>query len=224
MKKDILRTSALWGRGLVLALLSVSLVALFTQYAYAQVRFAKTYGGTNSEEYNRVQRTSDGGYIVTGRTSSFGAGSSDIFLIKTDVYGNIQWAKTYGGSSWEYASSAQQTSDGGYIVAGYTNSFGAGNSDFFLIKTDASGNIIWVKTYGGINDDNASSVHQTSDGGYIVAGSTYSFGAGDRDFFLIKTDANGNIQWAKTYGGTNGEWANSAQRTSDGGYIVVGLT
>jgi hypothetical protein len=224
MKIYILRTSALWGRGLILALLSVSLVALFTQYAYAQVRFAKTYGGTDSDEYNRVRRTSDGGYIVTGRTSSFGAGWGDIFLIKTDAYGNLQWAKTYGGASWEYASSAQQTSDGGYIVAGYTNSFGAGNSDFFLIKTDASGNIIWVKTYGGINDDNASSVQQTSDGGYIVAGYTNSFGAGANDFFLIKTDANGNVQWAKTYGGTSGEWANSAQRTSDGGYIVVGLT
>ena len=224
MKRYILRTWALRGRGLILALLSVSLVALFTQYAYAQVRFAKTYGGTDSDEYNRVQRTSDGGYIVTGRTSSFGAGWSDIFLIKTDAYGNLQWAKTYGGSSWEYASSAQQTSDGGYIVAGYTNSFGAGNSDLFLIKVNSSGNIIWVKTYGGINDDNASSVQQTSDGGYIVAGSTYSFGAGDRDFFLIKVNSSGNIIWAKTYGGTSGEWANSAQQTSDGGYIVVGLT
>jgi len=224
MKRHILRTIALWVRGLMLALLSVSIVALFTQYAYAQVRFAKTYGGTNSDEYNRVQQTSDGGYIVTGRTSSFGAGSSDIFLIKTDAYGNLQWAKTYGGASWEYASSAQQTSDGGYIVAGYTNSFGAGNSDFFLIKVNSSGNIIWVKTYGGINDDYASSVQQTLDGGYIVAGSTTSFGAGDRDFLLIKTDANGNIIWAKTYGGTDWDRGSSVQQTSDGGYILAGLT
>ncbi len=225
MKSCLLRTWALWVRGLILALLSVSLVALFTRYAHAQVvRFAKAYGGTDSEEYNRVQQTSDGGYIVIGRTLSFGAGGSDIFLIKTDAYGNIQWAKTYGGASWEYASSARQTSDGGYILAGYTSSFGAGNSDFFLIKANSSGNIIWAKTYGGTSDDYAYSVQQTSDGGYIVAGTTNSFGAGSYDFLLIKADANGNIIWAKTYGGTDWDWGSSVQQTSDGGYILAGLT
>jgi hypothetical protein len=103
------------------------------------------------------------------------------------------FAKTYGGTDGYWASSVQQTSDGGYIVAGETYSFGAGDWDFFLIKTDANGNIIWAKTYGGIDNDRAFSVQQTSDGGYIVAGWTYSFGAGDWDVFLIKTDANGNI-------------------------------
>jgi hypothetical protein len=101
----------------------------------------------------------------------------------------ISFAKTYGGG-WDYANSVQQTSDGGYIVAGYTYSFGAGFADFFLIKTDANGNIIWAKIYGGTDYDVARSVQQTSDDGYIVAGGTYSFGAG---IFLIKTDANGNI-------------------------------
>jgi outer membrane protein assembly factor BamE (lipoprotein component of BamABCDE complex) len=187
--------------------------------------FAKTYGGTDDDGAFSVQQTSDGGYIVAGTTWSFGAGGADIFLIKTDANGNRIWTKTYGGTNDDTAFSVQQTSDGGYIMAGYTYSFGAGYSDFFLIKTDANGNIQWAKTYGGTRWDYASSVQQTSDGGYIVAGGTYSFGAGwDDDIFLIKTDANGNIQWAKTYGGTYGDWAYSVQQTSDGGYIVAGYT
>jgi hypothetical protein len=119
--------------------------------------------------------------------------SGDIFLIKTDASGNIQWAKTYGGTSSDWALSVQQTSDGGYIVAGSTDFFGEGLDDIFLIKTDANGNVQWAKTYGGTSYDWAFSVQQTSDGGYIVAGPTYSFGAGTWDAFLIKTDANGNI-------------------------------
>jgi ribosomal protein S11 len=186
--------------------------------------FAKTYGGTYRDYASSVQQTSDGGYIVAGGTTSFGAGLSDVFLVKTDASGNIIWAKTYGGTNSDWAFSVQQTSDGGYIVAGRTYSFGAGEDDAFLVKTDASGNIIWAKTYGGTGYDNASSVQQTSDGGYIVAGWTYSFGAGDYDIFLIKTDANGNIIWAKTYGGTDDDRAYSVQQTSDGGYIVAGYT
>jgi ribosomal protein S11 len=186
--------------------------------------FAKTYGGTNWDEAFSVQQTSDGGYIVAGRTYSFGAGYWDIFLIKTDANGNIIWAKTYGGTDFDEAFSVQQTSDGGYIVAGSTLSFGPGGYAIFLIKTDANGNIIWAKTYGGIVWDEAYSVQQTSDGGYIVAGYTQSFGAGDLDIFLIKTDANGNIIWAKTYGGTDWDDALSVQQTSDGGYIVAGGT
>jgi hypothetical protein len=130
---------------------------------------------------------------VAGYTYSFGAGWYDIFLIKTDANGNVQWAKTYGGGGGDVVFSVQQTSDGGYIVAGGTGSFGAGSYDIFLIKTDANGNIIWAKTYGGASWDEAYSVQQTSDGGYILAGLTRSFGAGDWDIFLIKTDANGNI-------------------------------
>ena len=268
MKGNILRISALWGRGLILALLNVSLISPFTQSAYAVVSFAKTYGGAYWDQASSVQHTSDGGYIVTGNTGyyiillktnangniiwaktyggtsgdyatsvqqtsdggyivagytqSFGAGYPDVLLIKTDANGNIIWAKTYGGTDWDYALSVQQTSEGGYIVAGYTQSFGAGSGDIFLIKTDANGNIIWAKTYGGTSWDIAHSVQQTSDGGYIVAGYTYSFGAGYYDIFLLKTDANGNIVWAKTYGGTGIEYAYSVQQTSDGGYIVAG--
>jgi hypothetical protein len=192
--------------------------------ASGNIIWAKTYGGTSRDEAYSVQQTSDGGYIVAGWTWSFDV-VGDIFLIKTDVNGNVQWAKTYGGPGWEEAYSVQQTSDGGYIVAGWTTSFGTGGRDIFLIKTDANGNIQWAKTYSAMlyNDNKAYSVQQTSDGGYILAGYTGSFTAG-YDIFLIKTDANGNIQWAKTYGGTGADYAYSVQQTSDGGYIVAGIT
>ncbi len=194
MKSYLLRTWALWSRGLILALLNVSLVALFTEYAHAQVRFARTYGGTNHDGAFSVQQTSDGGYIVAGWTRSFGAGFFDIFLIKTDAFGNVQWAKTYGEAGDDGISFVQQTSDGGYIMVGWTDSFGVGYYDVFLMKTDAYGNLQWAKTYGGANFDYAYSVQQTSDGGYIVASYSPSFSSlSNFDVFLIKTDANGNI-------------------------------
>jgi hypothetical protein len=130
------------------------------------------------------------------------------------------FAKAYGEAYWDEGNSVQQTSDGGYIVAGWTASLGA--DGVFLIKTDANGNIIWAKTYGGTGGEGAFSVQQTSDGGYIVAGYTGSWPY--YDIFLIKTDANGNIIWAKAYGGTSGDQAYSVQQTSDGGYIVAGYT
>jgi hypothetical protein len=199
-------------------------ILLIKTDASGNLQWATTYGGTNDDWAYSLQQTSDGGYIVAGRTYSFGAGLDDIILIKTDANGNVQWAKTYGGTDIDYAFSVQQTSDDGYILAGYTRSFGAGLDDIILIKTDANGNLQWATTYGGTNDDWASSVQQTSDDGYIVAGYTRSFGAGFYDAFLVKTDANGNIIWAKTYGGTDYDDASSVQQTLDGGYIVAGYT
>ena len=198
-------------------------VFLLKTDASGNLQWAETFGGVYFDVAYSVQQTSDGGYIVAGYTYSFGAGSYDVFLLKTDASGNLQWAKTFGGSGGDYAWSVQQTSDGGYIVAGFTGSFGAGG-DVFLLKTDASGNLQWAKTFGGSDYDRAYSVQQTSDGGYIVAGYTYSFGAGGYDVFLLKTDASGNLQWAKTFRGDSIEFAYSVQQTSDGGYIVAGVT
>jgi hypothetical protein len=124
------------------------------------------------------------------------------------------WTKTFGGNESEWASSVQQTTDGGYIIAGGTWSYGAGESDFWLVKTDENGNEEW----------NQNSVQQTTDGGYIIAGFTYSYGAGESDFWLIKTDENGNVEWDQTYGGSDYDFANSVQQTTDGGYIVAGST
>jgi hypothetical protein len=205
-----------------IAVIVVVIIALQNN-AFGQVSFSKTYGGAKSDWTFSAQQTSDGGFIMAGGSTSFGAGNDDFLLIKTDASGNVQWAKTYGGAESEWAYSAQQTRDGGFIMAGYTTSFGA-TSDFILIKTDTNGNIQWAKTYGGIDYDYATFVRQTSNGGYIVSGSTLSFGAGEGDVLVLKLDSNGNIQWAKTYGGPDVDWPSSVQQTSDGGFIVAGET
>ncbi|MBA7576211.1 hypothetical protein ES708_18050 [subsurface metagenome] len=184
----------------------------------------KTFGDSDRDYARSVQQTSDGGYILAGYTQSFGAGGYDFWLIKTDLNGNKEWDKTFGGSESDKAYSVQQTLDEGYIVAGYTHSFGAGHSDFWLIKTDQNGNKVWDKTFGGSDNDYAYSVQQTSDKGYILAGDTKSFGAGGYDFWLIKTDQNGNKKWDKTFGGSNDDWTYSVQQTSDKGYILAGHT
>jgi len=189
-----------------------------------EVEWEKTFGGSGLDWGNSVQQTKDGGYIIAGRTSSFGAGGYDVYLIKTDAFGNKQWAKTFGGGGDDKGFSVQQTKDGGYIIAGGTSSFGAGNRDVYLIKTDASGNKQWEKTFGGGGDDGGYSVQQTKDGGYIIAGWTYSFGAGGYDVYLIKTDASGNKQWEKTFGGSGWDEGHSIQQTADGGYIIAGGT
>ena len=183
-----------------------------------------TFGGTECDVANSVQQTSDGGYILTGKTSSYGAGNEDFWLVKTDSNGSKQWDKTFGGTNSDEAASVQQTSDGGYILAGFTTSYGGGFSDFWLVKTDSDGNKEWDKTLGGSSYECAQSVQQTSDGGYILAGCTDSYGAGSRDFWLVKTDSNGNKLWDMTFGGTECDVANSVQQTSDGGYILAGYT
>ncbi|MCK5420795.1 MAG: hypothetical protein KAJ08_01445, partial [Deltaproteobacteria bacterium] len=140
-----------------------------------------------------------------------------------DSNGNKEWDKTFGGTSSDEANSVQQTSDAGYIIAGCTRSFGAGQSDGWLVKTDSNGNKEWDKTFGGVEYNWAESVQQTTDGGYIIAGRTQSFGAGQSDGWLVKTDSNGNKEWDKTFGGSNKDYAESVQQTSDGGYIFAGM-
>jgi type II secretory pathway pseudopilin PulG len=184
----------------------------------------KTYGGSGYDSASSIQQTKDGGYIFAGWTESSGAGGKDVYIIKLDKNGNKVWEKTYGGSGDDSASSIQQTSDGGYIVAGWTRSFGAGGSDIYIIKLDGNGNSVWERTYGGIKDDEAYSIQQTTDGGYIFAGWTESLGAGGRDVYIIKLDENGNKIWEKTFGGSDWDTAYSIQQTTDGGYIVAGRT
>jgi hypothetical protein len=160
------------------------------------MQWNKTYGGTGADEpgspYGSIVKTIDGGYAIVGYTNSFGAGNGDVWLVKTDASGNMEWNKTYGGTDFDQGCFISRTSDAGYIISGQTRSFGAGYADCWLIKTDAGGNVEWNKTYGGTDYDVGHSVVQTDDGGYIMAGETSSFGAGSSDFWLIKTDAAGN--------------------------------
>ncbi|KYK20390.1 hypothetical protein AYK25_08975 [Thermoplasmatales archaeon SM1-50] len=186
--------------------------------------WTRTLGGYSSDGAYCVEQTTDGGYILTGWTWSFGPGLGSIWLMKTDNMGIQQWNKVFGGSDQDRGFCVKQTSDAGYIITGYTSSFGAGLDDMLLIKTDSLGNEQWMKTFGGAGRDYGNSVQQTYSGGYIIAGYTLSFGAGNEDVWLVKTDHTGTLQWDETFGGTSSDIGYSVQQTTDGGYIVTGHT
>jgi hypothetical protein len=203
---------------------AVLFTLLLVSLSQAQQTWIKTYGGPKGQAGYSVQQTTDGGYIVAGETWSYGAGRYDFYLIKTNSSGDTLWTRTYGGWDDEEANSVQQTSDGGYIVAGYTYSFGAGDADVYLVKTDKNGDTLWTRTYGGPSLERGTCVQQTTDGGYIVTGYTMSFVAGSGDVYLIKTDTLGNENWSRTYGGTGYDAGNAVQQTTDGGYVIAGWT
>jgi hypothetical protein len=184
----------------------------------------KTYGGTNNDEICSLIQTNDGGFALAGGTNSTGEGEVDFFLIKIDANGNMQWNQTYGGVSSDQVWSVVQTKDGGYALAGYTWSFGVEGCDAWLVKTDENGTVEWNQTYGGWLDDFAFSVVQTDDGGYALAGGTSSSGAGYTDFWLVKANATGAMEWNKTYGDLLDDVAYSMIQTKDGGYALAGET
>ncbi len=170
-----------------------------------------------------VQQTVDGGFIIAGWTRSFGAGGSDMYLIKVDAVGNLVWEKTYGGADDETGWSSIQTADGGYVIAGYTYSFGPGNADMYLVRTNTLGDTLWTRTYGGNGSDRSYALCKTSDNGFVLAGATSSFGQG-YEVYIIKTDSLGNRIWEKTYGGPLFDIAYSICETYDGGYIIAGYS
>jgi len=185
----------------------------------------KTYGSSKTEYASSIQQTSDGGYIVAGNTTSFGTGSpevNDVWILKLDTNGNIQWQKTYGGSGYDsvVGDSIQQTTDGGYIVAGQTDSFSAGDDDVWIMKLNASGTVQWQKTYDSNSGVGARAIRQTSDGGYIVAGLANS--SSYEDILLLKLTTDGNVSWQKTYDNGGRNYVSFIQETSDNGYVLVG--
>jgi len=187
---------------------------------YGNEEWNKTYGGPGAEAAYDGQQTSDNGYIIVGFTDSY-IENPDAWLVKTDEHGNVEWSKRYGGFFTEVGERVRQTNDEGYIMVGITKSYGSSDQNIWLLKTDKDGNELWNKTFGEENSG-GSSVQQTNDGGYIIAGGIDSDTWGEA--ILIKTDTNGNQQWSKTYGGSNIDGAFSVQQTNDGGYIVLGNT
>ncbi|MCD4745213.1 MAG: hypothetical protein K8R58_02820, partial [Bacteroidales bacterium] len=184
----------------------------------------KTIGGYSSDLNRAIKVTSDNNLIIAGYTNSFGSGNFDFILSKLDFDGTHLWSKTYGGYNHDYIFDVVETSDNGFLALGYTNSFGAGNYDILLIKTDNSGNLIWSSTYGGYNDDKAFQIKKTNDGGYIIIGFSDSFGAGGYDVYLFKVNEAGNLIWAKSFGGENDEYNAYFDIANDGGYIINSTT
>ncbi len=207
------------------------------------MQWQKCLGGTSDDHANSILQTTDGGFIVVGMTSSNDGdvigylGSRDFWVVKLDYSGNILWQKCLGGTAWDEAYSVKQTFDGGFIVGGFTYSndidvsgnHGFIRSDYWVIKLDSSGTLQWQKCLGGSDDDEANAVHQTADGGFIVAGYSLSNNGdltsnqGDADYWIVKLDASGTIQWQKSLGGMFDEKAYSVQQITDGGFVVAGF-
>ncbi len=187
--------------------------------------WVKSYGAFGDEMAQDIQLTRDGGYIVGGYTRSFGAGNTDIWLLKLDSSGSVEWEKTYGGIGADEivtGHSIQQTADGGYILVGITtDSAGAGAYDMVVLRLDDAGDIIWQKTFGGSGMEWGWVVKQVPQGGFIVAGSVTSFGAGSADVWLLKLDDNGNIEWEKAYGNYDTNMAFGLTVTQDGGCALT---
>ena len=163
--------------------------------------WSRFYGGSGYDNARSVQQTTDGGYILTGGTTSYGSGNTDVWLVKVGPNGKKKWDKTFGGHKADSGYMVRQTMDGGYIIVGETSSFGSrGNSDVLLVKADSLGNKVWQRSFGGKETDIGYSVSQTSDGGYIVTGETSSFGNGNNDIWLIRVGPGGNKVWSKTFG------------------------
>jgi len=190
--------------------------------SYGHEQWSRTFGGIADDRGSLIQKTLDGGYIIVGTTSSYGNGSDDIWLIKTTEDGDQAWNMVYGESGSESGSSVQQANDGGYIVVGKAFSSDDNLYDVWLIKTDSEGNRSWSHLIGGPDNDEGLSVKQTTDNGYIIVGTTSSYGNGSDDIWLIKTDSEGNREWNKTFGGVGGDKGFSVQQTADEGYFITG--
>ena len=193
-------------------------------FVEADMQWDQTYGGVLDDLAYSVIQTTDGGFALTGSTSSFGVlNNYDGWLVKTDSHGVMEWDQTYGEFFDDSTYSVIQTGDGGFVLAGFTSN-SRGGGDAWLVKTDKYGFMKWNQTYGDGWFNDARSVIQTMDDGFVLVGSTLSFGANNFDGFLVKTDANGVMQWNQTYGGLGRDKSFSVIQTMDGGFALAGYT
>jgi hypothetical protein len=190
-------------------------------FVSAQTILQKTYGGPRQDYGFGLVSTSDGGFAMVGHTNSY-ANNFDVLLIKLDSDANLQWSRTYGGDSTEEGMRLVQTTDGGFAISGTTRSYGSGNIDALLIKTDGNGNLQWIKTYGGPANDGFINLRETKDHGFILSGSTMNYGQGNGDMLFVKTDSVGDTLWTKIVGGINSDQGTDGEQTADGGYIFSG--
>ena len=192
-------------------------VCLLKTDSIGNLIWSKSFGGTYHDYGYDVEQTSDSGYVITGSFDD-----TQVYLIRTDTNGNLTWNKKFNGTNTPSSGRAvKQLYDGGFIIAGF-GYFGINIEDVYLIRTDSSGNLIWSKNYGGSGIEIGRDVILTTDGGFLITGSTESFGAGDVDVYVIKTDSLGNVLWSKTFGGAGSDFGASAQQTTDGSYLICG--
>jgi len=177
----------------------IGFICFVTVSTHAQIMFQRHYGGSGDEYGSTCIQTSDGGYIAAGTTDSYGAGGYDIYIVKTNEYGDTLWTKAYGGTGDEVSSDIIHSSDGGYAIIGRTNSFGEGSNDCYLIKINQSGDTIWTKTYGGTGNENAYRIVQTADNGYIITGNSESYGPVTGSIYIIKINTLGDSLWMRIY-------------------------
>lgn len=207
-------------------LLGISVLILDVGLSAGQTSWTKTYGGTYDDLFYSVKQDSEGGFVATGVTYSYG-NQGQVYILRTDSLGNQIWAKTRGGSSDDAGQSVLQTDDGGFLVAGWTKSYGPGiptYANVYLIKTNLTGDTLWTRNYGGADEDCGYGLQKTADSGFIIAGSTKSTGAGEEDMYCIKTDSTGDTVWSRAYGGAATDKAQAIACASTGGYLLAGNT
>jgi hypothetical protein len=223
MRRPILRERTLWL--VALAVAASAAVGAITGAAWAQVdtTWMRTYGGAANDGFRSVIETSDGGFLAVGYTYSFGGDDANVYAVKAGADGELLWQRAYGGPGRDYGFSVCETG-GGYAIAGYTTSYGAGREDAYLVRIDADGDTVWTRSIGGSGRDEGRSICEDGTGGLVLAGSTESFGSGASDMYIVRIDAAGDTVWTRTLGGAESDWAQSVCRTADGSFGVGGVT
>jgi hypothetical protein len=205
-------------RSLLLA--SLLLIIAASVFAQPDTLWTRTFGG-EEQDYCYAVCPADDGFIMAGYTQSYGAGSQDYYLVKTDLQGNEIWSHTFGGSGSDVCWQARPVPTGGHVLVGFTQSFGAMDRNVWLVRVTEDGDSLWSRRFGGEQWDECYSVEPTNDGGFILAGCTDSYGAGNMDGWLIKTNANGDSLWSRTFGGAGDDLFTCVQELEDG-YVLGG--